>query len=128
MYNLFLWKIVKFAFKNESYKLFFQEHAKIARKKKIVHNFLITNPNGMNQRFPWRQKSTFYKTNKIVHNPLIINPDRMKTSFTSIQKLYCFTTQKTKWIFHFFLICWFSNSTSVLYFLLYNFFWAPNKI
>jgi len=43
--------IVKNAFINEFYKIFFQEDALKYPKTKIVHNFFITNPNGMNQSF-----------------------------------------------------------------------------
>jgi len=39
---------------NESYKLLFQEDALIAPKNTTIHNFHTTNPNGMNQRFPYR--------------------------------------------------------------------------
>jgi len=52
----FFWKIVKIAFRNECYKLFFQEDAQIAWKNKIVQNFHITYPNGMNQSFTHRLK------------------------------------------------------------------------
>jgi len=48
--------IVKIAFINESYKLFFPGRCSKCPKNKIVHNILITNTNGMNQSFPHRQK------------------------------------------------------------------------
>jgi len=48
--------IVKIALKNESYKFLFLERCSKCPKNKIVHNFFITNPNGMNQGFPNRQK------------------------------------------------------------------------
>jgi len=54
--ELIIWKIVEIAFKNESYKLFFQEDAKIAQKNKIVHDFHITYPNEMSQSFPYKWK------------------------------------------------------------------------
>jgi len=49
-------KIVIIAFRNESYKLLFLGRCSKCLKNKIVHNFLLTNPNGMNQNFPDRQK------------------------------------------------------------------------
>jgi len=54
--ELFFWKIVRIAFGNESYKLFFPERCSKCPKHKIVHNFFITNPNGMNKSFSNRQK------------------------------------------------------------------------
>jgi len=49
-------KIAKIAFKNEFYKLFFSRRCSNCSKNKNVHNFLITNPNEMNQSFPNRKK------------------------------------------------------------------------
>jgi len=48
--------IVKIVLKNEFYKLFFSSRCSKCPKNKIVHNFLITNPNAMNQSFLDRQK------------------------------------------------------------------------
>jgi len=47
--ELVFWKIVKIALRNESYKLYFSGRCSKCLKNKIVHNFLTTNPNGMNQ-------------------------------------------------------------------------------
>jgi len=51
----FFFLIVKIAYRNESYKKKILRCSKCL-KNKIVHNFLITNPNGMNQSFTHRQK------------------------------------------------------------------------
>ncbi len=56
IYFVLIWKIVKIAFRNESDKLFFQRDALIALKNKIIYNFHIINPNGMNQSFTCREK------------------------------------------------------------------------
>jgi len=53
--------IVKIAFINESYKWFFSGRCSKYLKNKIVHNSLITNPNGMNQRFSDRQNIIYGK-------------------------------------------------------------------
>jgi len=47
-------KIAKVAFRNDSYKLFFSKRCSNYPKNKNVHNFLITNPNEINQSFPDR--------------------------------------------------------------------------
>jgi len=53
---LFFWKIVKIAFKNESYKSCFSRRCSECPKIKIVHKFLIKNTNGMNKIFPYIKK------------------------------------------------------------------------
>jgi len=58
-----LFLIVKIAFRNESYKLFFSGRSSKCPKNKIVHNFLITNQSGMNQSFPDRQKYNIWEEN-----------------------------------------------------------------
>jgi len=44
-------KIIKIAFRNESYKLFLLGRCSKCLKNKIILNFLITNPIGMNHNF-----------------------------------------------------------------------------
>jgi len=51
---------VKIAFKNEFNKLFFRKMLRLPQNK-IVHNFLITSPNRMNQSFTCRQNIVFVK-------------------------------------------------------------------
>jgi len=53
--------IVKITFKNGSYKLFFSRRCSNSSKNKIVPNFLITNPNEMNQSYLYRQKYNLRK-------------------------------------------------------------------
>jgi len=62
--EFFFWKIVKIAFRNESYKLFLSRRCFKCLKNKIVHNFFKTNPNGTKQSFPDRQKYNLW-TEKI---------------------------------------------------------------
>jgi len=60
----YFFKIVKIAFRNESYKWFISGRCSKCPKYKIVHNFLITNPNGNNQRFTNRQKYNLQEKNQ----------------------------------------------------------------
>jgi len=48
--EIFVLKNVKIKFKNESYTLFFLRCSNCPQNK-MLHNFHITNPNGMNQSF-----------------------------------------------------------------------------
>jgi len=67
--EIFSWKIVKIAFKNESYKLFFLGRCSKCPKNKIVHNFLITNPNEMNQSFTNRKNIIYTRKVQNFHSP-----------------------------------------------------------
>jgi len=97
--ELLFWKIVKLAFRNESYKLFFTKRCSKCPKYKIVHNFLIANPNGMNESFPDTKKYIIYrKTNskrkiQIFANLVLLPPSSFRHNFCSQ------VTIETKFIF-----------------------------
>jgi len=59
--EIFFLKIVKIAFINENYKLSFSWRCSKCPKNKIVHNFLITNPNGMIQTLVEKSMSKLTK-------------------------------------------------------------------
>jgi len=68
----FFLKNYKTCIQKKSYKLFFSRRCSKCSKNeivtRIVHNFLIKNPNGMNQTFPDRQKYDLWRKNSKNNN------------------------------------------------------------
>jgi len=56
---------MKIALKKQFYKLFFQNMLRLPQNE-IVHNFLITSPNKMNQSFVYGQNIIFLKKNQFL--------------------------------------------------------------